>query len=60
MTRSAARQRCARRSERPLAYAWSSCLERTTAIRVAKAATFTAADLRDVLLSEVVDFVGRE
>ncbi len=28
--------------------------------RVAKAATFTAADLRDVLLGEVVDFVGRE
>ena len=28
--------------------------------RVAKAATFTAADLRDVLVSEVIEFVGRE
>jgi predicted alpha/beta-hydrolase family hydrolase len=28
--------------------------------RVAKAATFTAADLRAALLSEIVDFIGRE
>ena len=38
-------------------YAWSSCPAPTTATGLAKAATFTAADLRAVVVGEVLEFV---